>query len=338
MWAISVAEPHKLALLELPAPVPSPGEVLLRIGRAGICGSDMHIFHGLNPFARYPRVIGHEAMGSVAAVGPGVHDLIVGDRVVIDPVVSCGHCHACRIGRPNVCGNLEVIGVHRDGGMRQLAVVPAANALKLPDGVTDRAAAMAEPYAVAANVMLRTEASPDDVALIYGAGVVGLTVLELARRKGIPCILVDIDDARLARATAMGATRTVNSTRESVEAAVGAETAGYGVTLVVDGAGAPGILEQAVRLAGPAGRIAVLNFAPGMSAIAQQEVTKKELSILGSRLNRRLMPQVLAWFAAGGLHPESLVTHEIRYDQVLAALQLIEQHPEQVCKLQLIFD
>jgi L-gulonate 5-dehydrogenase len=109
MLAVSVQSPHDLQVSDIAPPgAPGAGEVLIRVERAGICGSDLHIFHGSNPFARYPRIIGHEFAGSVEAVGPDVEGLSTGDRVVIDPVVSCGHCYACRVGRYNVCGNLEV--------------------------------------------------------------------------------------------------------------------------------------------------------------------------------------------------------------------------------------
>jgi L-gulonate 5-dehydrogenase len=337
MWAVSVQEPDRLKLLQTEPPSPEPDEVLVRIGRAGICGSDMHIYRGKNPFARYPRVIGHEAMGRIEAIGARVTGLAVGDRVVLDPVVSCGHCRACRVGRPNVCGNLAVIGVHRDGGMRELAVFPAPNAIRVPEGLSDRAAVMAEPYSIAANVTLRTEANENDIALIYGAGTVGLTVLQAFHMKQIPCVVTDIDDARLERAKKLGAARIVNSRNESLEQAVREETEGFGVTLVVDGAGAPGIIPQATKLAGPTGRIAVMNFAPGETPIEQAEIVKKELSLVGSRLNRRLIPTVLRWFADRLVDPDALVTHEFRYDQVLEAMRLIEEHPEQTCKVHLIF-
>ena len=338
MWAIRVERPNNLAVVEVAEPVALPGQILLRTRRAGICGSDLHIYHGKNPFARYPRVIGHELLGIVAAIGDGVQGHAVGDRVALDPVVSCGTCLACRRGRPNVCRNLQVIGVHCDGGMSEFCVIPAANAIKVPHNLSDRAAVMAEPYSIAANIMLRCEADATDIALIYGAGVIGLASLHAANMKGIRCIVVDVDDARLERARALGAARVVNSRNESVEATVKAETADYGVTLVVDAAGAPGILEQAVQVTGPAGRIMVLNFQPGPSAIPQSELVKKELSLLGSRLNRRLIPQVLGWFASGAIDPEKLVSHDFDFREVKEAFRLMEEHPEATCKVQLTFD
>jgi len=337
MWAVRVEKPGDLAVVEVEKPAVAPGQLLLQVQRVGICGSDLHIYHGLNPFARYPRVIGHEVLATVAEVGAGVAGFVPGDRVALDPVVSCGRCHACRVGRPNVCRSLQVIGVHRDGGMSEFCVAPAANAIKIPDHLSDRAAAMAEPYSIAANIMLRSDADANDVALIYGAGVIGLATMQAVTMKGVRCIVVDIDDARLERAKALGAARIVNSRRESVEATVEAETDGFGVTLVVDAAGAPGIIEQAVQVAGPTGRIMVLNFQPGATAIPQSEMVKKELSLLGSRLNRRLIPQVVEWFASGAIDPEPLVSHEFDFRQVKKALQLIEEQPEAVCKVHLTF-
>jgi L-gulonate 5-dehydrogenase len=337
MWAVRVQEPDHLSLVQSEPPEPGPDDVLVRIARTGICGSDIHIYRGHNPFVRYPRIIGHEAVGKIEAIGAQVKGLAVGDRVVLDPVVSCGHCHACRIGRPNVCANLSVIGVHRDGGMRELAVFPAANAIRVPDGMPDRTAVMAEPYSIAANIVLRTDANENDMALIYGAGTVGLTALQAFRMKRIPCIVTDFDDARLERARALGATRVVDAKSGSLEQVVKEETQGFGVTLVVDGAGAKEILPQATKLAGPTGRIAVMNFGPGVTPIEQAEIVKKELSLIGSRLNCRLIPTVLRWFAEGLIDPAPLVTHEFHFDHVIEAIKLIEQHPEQTCKVQLRF-
>src|SRR3954464_9065498 len=205
MLAISVEKPHSLAVVEASSPAPEQGEVRIRVRRAGICGSDVHILHGSNPFARYPRIVGHEFAGEIESVGPDVSALAVGDRVVVDPVLSCGHCYPCRIGRPNVCANLEVLGVHRDGGFRDLIVVPARNVVKVSPSLPIEIAALAEPFSIAANVLSRTGCGPEDTVLIYGAGTVGLTVLQVAKLKGARCIVADIDTARLERAPALGA-------------------------------------------------------------------------------------------------------------------------------------
>jgi L-gulonate 5-dehydrogenase len=241
--AIAVSSPGVLEFVERATPRPGAGEVLVRVERAGICGSDIHILHGSNPFARYPRVIGHEFAGHVVEVGTAVDAVAHGDRVVIDPVLSCGHCYACRIGRSNVCGNLEVLGVHRDGGFRDHAVIVASSCVKIPAGLPIEVATLAEPFAVAANVLSRTGIGADDTVLIYGAGTVGLTVLQVARLHGARCIVSDPDAARLDRARAYGAAVVIDPRAVSVPEAVRDENDGLGPTVVIDGAGIPSLLE-----------------------------------------------------------------------------------------------
>jgi L-gulonate 5-dehydrogenase len=338
MVAISVSKPHVLQLFEDAASSPQPGEVLVRVQRAGICGSDIHIFHGSNPFAKYPRIIGHEFAGQVEAVGAGVEGLAAGDRVVVDPVISCGHCYACRIGRSNVCGNLEVMGVHRDGGFRDRVAVPAANAVKVPDSLPVELAALAEPFSIAANVLSRTGIDAGDSVLIYGAGTVGLTVLQVAKLHGARCIVADLDEARLERARSFGADVLVNSRHQSVPEAVAGEHDGLGPSLVIDGAGVPALLEEACRVASPAGRIGVLGFSPGPCNVSQQEIVKKELTLVGSRLNRRLLPQVVQWLAEGRLQPAAMITQTFAAGDAPAAFALIERDPGSTVKVQLSFD
>jgi len=243
MLEILVRAPRALEIRQGAMPAPGPGEVVLRVSRGGICGSDIHILHGSNPFAVYPRVIGHEFAGRVTALGEGVSGLALGDHVVVDPVVWCGQCYPCRVGRSNVCANLEVMGVHRDGGFRDYVAVPARNAVPVPADMPLGLAALAEPFSIAANVLDRTGCGPQDIVLIYGAGTVGVTVLQVAKLFGARCIVADIDEARLERALRFGADRVIHSARDRVPDAVRAENDGLGPTLVIDGAGIPALLD-----------------------------------------------------------------------------------------------
>ncbi|ACL55994.1 Zn-dependent oxidoreductase [Methylobacterium nodulans] len=336
--AISVQAPHVLVVAEAPLPGrPGPGEVLLRVERAGICGSDIHILHGSNPFARYPRVIGHEFAGTIEAVGADVSGLAVGQRVVVDPVVACGHCYPCRARRPNVCANLQVFGVHLDGGFRDRLIVPAANCVAVPEGLNADVAALAEPLSIAANVLSRTGITADDTVLIYGAGTVGITVLQVAKLHGARCIVADIDEARLAGAERFGADAVIQSARESVAERVAAENDGLGPSVVIDGAGVPALLAEACRVASPAGRIGLLGFSPSPCPVSQQEIVKKELTLVGSRLNRRLLPAVVGWLASGRLSPAAMITQTFPAREARAAFDLIERHPERTLKVQLDF-
>jgi len=337
MIAISVAAPHDLRVMAAPAPEAARGEVLVRVLRAGICGSDLHIYHGSNPFARYPRVIGHEFAGEVIAVGPGVHSVVAGERVVVDPVVSCGHCYPCRIGRPNVCAHLEVIGVHRDGGFRHIVNVPEANLVKLSTDLPFGIAALAEPFSIAANILSRTGCSAEDTLLLYGAGTVGVTVTQVAKLSGARVIVADPDPGRLARALEFGADKVLQSGTDDVSAAVAAETDGLGPTVVIDCAGVPALLEEACRVAAPAGRIGIMGFSPAPCNISQQEIVKKELTLYGSRLNRRLLSEVVQWLESGRLQAEAMITHVFPARDAVSAFALYENEPGKTIKIQLDF-
>ena len=337
MIAIQVEKPQALALVEHGPVVPGRGEVLVRVRRAGICGSDVHILHGSNPFARYPRIIGHEFAGEVEEVGPDVSGLAPGDRVVVDPVVSCGTCYACWVGRPNVCANLEVFGVHRDGGFRDLVPVPARNVVKVSHDLPVEIAALAEPFSIAANVLSRTGCGPDDTVLVYGAGTVGLTVLQVAKLKGARCLVSDVDEARLDRARSFGADAVIHPHRTPVADAVRSEMEGLGPSVVIEGAGVPALLEEACRVASPAGRIGILGFSPAPCNISQQEIVRKELTLVGSRLNRHLLPEVVQWLESGLLKPAAMITQTFEAKEARAAFDLVEQHPERTVKVQLAF-
>ncbi|MDL4861125.1 Zn-dependent oxidoreductase [Halomonas elongata] len=334
MQAFQVNAPQDYRLVETEIPDAAPGEVLVRVAFAGICGSDMHIIHGDNAFVRFPRITGHEFAGLVEAVGEGVEGVAIGDRVCVDPVISCGRCYPCRIDRPNVCTALEVIGVHRNGGFEERVNVPAGNVHRLPEGLGLDAAALVEPYTIAANVLDRMQPHPGDRLLILGAGVIGLTILQVARALGIEDVTVsDVIDARLATARELGATRTFNGAEQDVEAEIQALTDGEGMPLIADAACVPALLPQMLRMASPAGRIGLLGFTPMPSDLSQLEVIKKELTLVGSRLNNRKFPEVIELMASGRLDPLALISHRLPFDDMPGAIEMLDHHPERARKV-----
>ncbi|WP_447553309.1 Zn-dependent oxidoreductase [Vreelandella sp. EE22] len=334
MKAFQVKAPHDYQVADIDVPTAGAGEVLVRVAFAGICGSDMHIIHGDNAFVRFPRITGHEFAGVVDAVGEGVAEVSVGDRVCVDPVISCGTCYPCRIGRPNVCSALEVIGVHRNGGFEEFVSVPATNVHKLPEHIGLDAAALVEPYTIAANVLDRMQPHPGDRLLILGAGVIGMTILQMARALGIEEIIVtDVINERLTAAKELGATHVLNSREQDVEKEVLALTEGEGVPLIADAACVPALLPQMLRLASPAGRIGLLGFSVQPSDLVQLEVIKKELTLVGSRLNNRKFPEVLALMASGKLDPLALVSHRLPLSDMPGAIDMLDHRPEEARKV-----
>ncbi len=337
MKSIVIKKPNELIIEERDLPVPTAGEVRVRIELAGICGSDSHIYRGHNPFAKYPRVIGHEFFGVIEAVGEGVSSQRLGERVSVDPVISCGHCYPCTIGKPNVCTSLVVLGVHRDGGFSQYAVVPERNAWTIPDALTSRQAVMVEPFTIAANVTGQINPGKNDIALIYGAGPMGLTCVQALKGVyGVKQIIVtDRIDERLAMAAQNGADWTINNGQQSLQKAL--EEKGIKPTLIIDAACHPSILQEAISLASPAARIAIMGFSSEPCEIIQQGITGKELSIFSSRLNANKFPVVIDWLTKGLIDPEKLITHTFDYHHVTDAIDLFERDQRKCCKVLLTF-
>lgn len=337
MKVVFISEPYNLEIKETRAPAAGKGEVLLRVRAAGICGSDMHIYHGTNPLAKYPRIIGHEFAGEIAALGEDVEGFSVGDKVAVDPVTSCGECYACAVGRRNVCERLEVFGVHRDGGFAEYAAIPVANLHKVPASWSFEKAALVEPFTIAANVLSRTECMAGDKLLILGAGPIGQVILQAARRLGTACAVSDIVGVRLEKARRLGAELIVNPKETPLEEAIAGWTGGKGVPLIIDAIGSPDLFPSLLRMASPAGRIGLLGFSKEPSPFVQLEAVRKELSIFGSRLNRNKFPEVISWFEEGLVEPELLVSHRFPFVKAKEAMEFVQERPSEVCKVILEF-
>lgn len=338
MKSVVIQQPGQLDITERSRPEPAAGEVRVNVKLAGICGSDSHIYRGHNPFAKYPRVIGHEFFGIIDAVGEGVPAERLGQRVSVDPVISCGHCYPCSVGKPNVCTSLVVLGVHRDGGFSEYAVVPEANAWVIPDAIADEDAVMVEPFTIAANVTGQASPTEQDVALVYGAGPMGLTTVQAL--KGVykvkQLIVVDRIEERLKMAQGCGADLVINNGNVNLQAVL--EEKGIKPTLIIDAACHPSILPEAIALASPAARIVIMGFSSEPCQIVQQGITGKELSVFSSRLNARKFPVVIDWLQRGLIDPTKLVTHKFDYHHVADAIELFEKDQRQCCKVLLTFN
>lgn len=337
MKSVAIKQPNELVIEEREVPQPKSGEVRVKVKLAGICGSDSHIYRGHNPFAKYPRVIGHEFFGVIDAVGEGVDQSRIGERVSVDPVISCGCCYPCSVGRPNVCSSLTVLGVHRDGGFSQYAVVPSKNAYVIPNEIDDEFAVMIEPFTIAANATAQLKPTQNDIALIYGAGPMGLTSVQAL--KGVynvkEVIVVDRIDERLAMAKSSGADRTINNTSLSLKDEL--DKLNIKPTVIIDAACHPSILQEAITIASPAARILIMGFSSDPCQITQQGITSKELSIFSSRLNANKFSIVIDWLNKKLIDPKKLITHRFDYTDVVQAIQTFEKDQKQCCKVLLTF-
>ncbi|MDR3588369.1 MAG: zinc-binding alcohol dehydrogenase family protein [Negativicutes bacterium] len=326
--------PHDLRLVEKPVPALAGADsVLIKVKAVGICGSDLHAYHGKLATVVFPRVIGHEVVGEAVAVGSAVTTIAVGDHVVVDPVVSCGQCPACRAGRHNICRDVKCIGVACEGGLAEFIVFPEPSVHLLPSDLPWRDAVLAEPYTIGAQVVARGRVAAGDKVLVMGAGPIGLVILQAAKRLGAKVLITDLAESRLALARQLDADMTVNTSQQDLAQAVNDFTGGYGVDVAIDAVGLPGLFEQAVEMTAPAGRIVIIGFNPTPAQVPELPITRKELDILGSRMNAGKMPEVVRWIAAGEVKTGPLVSHEFKLAELQKAFDLLNKEPEKTCKV-----
>ena len=239
MKVLLLSQYKHLEIVDLPEPTPAPGEILVRVAACGICGSDVHGYDGSSGRRIPPIVMGHEAAGRIAAVGSGVKGFAEGDRVTFDSTIYCGVCGPCRRGEVNLCDNRQVMGVscsdyRRAGAFAEYIAVPSRIVYRLPDNLSFAEAAMLEAVAVAIHAVSLAQVSPNSTALVVGAGMIGLLVLQALRAAGCSRVFVaDIDTTRLKLAQEVGAT-TVLLAGDHLVPQVLQLTSGVGVDVAVE--------------------------------------------------------------------------------------------------------
>lgn len=340
MKAITVTKPGTMELLEAEKPeITSPDQVLVKIHATGICGSDLHVYHGSNPYALYPRVIGHEAAGEIVAIGSGVTDLVPGDGVVLEPVTYCGQCYACKTGHHNVCRNLRVLGCIADGTFREYMVVPRSQVYPFDrKKLTYIEASLCEPYTIGAQATWRGQVKPGDMVLVHGAGPIGLIVADMAKDKGATVIVSEPDEARLAMAKDFGADHSINPAKDNLDDFLHELTDGEGVNVIFEAAGVPALTAHGVRLLSPAGRLVPLSFGKEPVPINFKEVNAKELTILGTRHQFQKFPQVIQLLPERLDRIHRLITHSFPFSQYEKAFALLENHNSGAGKVILTLD
>lgn len=339
MKAILIKEPHQIEVTDVPMEeLQSTKDVLIKVKSGGICGSDMHGYHGTSPFINYPVVPGHEFAGVVEAVGPEVKHIQVGDHVSVDPVISCGTCFACKSGRYNVCSSLQVRGVHVNGGFKEFVSIPETACHKINKNIPWEVACLVEPFTIASQSLSRGSVNKNDIVYIAGAGAIGLTILLTAKSEGATVIIADISEEKLKRAKDVGADYVINSKTSSLEAFIEAHPTIEGITLALDAVGHPSIIESILPSMMPTGRVVLLGFLKAPSNLIQMEVTKKELDIKGSRLSCNKFPVVVDCIEQSIFDPKKIISHTFDYTDVAEAIDLLINKPEECCKVILNFD
>ena len=339
MKAVQIVRPGELRVIDIEKPsITQQDNVLIRMTAAGICGSDLGIYHGTNAAATYPRIIGHEIVGVVEETGPDVTSVKPGDRVIVNQVVSCGHCYPCSIGRGNVCDQLKVSGVHIDGGYREYLAVPASDCYLLPDFLSDRDAVMIEPTTIAIQSCTRAELTKEDTLLLYGYGSLGSSIFRIARQICPNIIVAELSDEKLEAAKAQGAAHTINTGTEDFLERVLEYTGGRGSTVSIDAACSKGSLMNLLKATGNAGRVMTMGFSTEPAEINQFLITSKELDVRGSRLQNRMFGTAIQMILDGKLDLTGAVSHTFPLTDAQRAFDFADTHDPSIRKIVLTFD
>ncbi len=339
MKAIQIVKPGELRIIDMEKPhIDDKNNILVKMRAAGICGSDVGIYHGTNAAATYPRVIGHEMVGVVEEIGPGVRKLKVGDRIIVNQVVSCGDCYPCRHNRGNVCDHLEVRGVHRDGGYREYMTVPEEDCYILPDNLSDADAVMIEPTTIAIQSLSRAEIEDDDTIFIIGCGALGSSILRIARLSNAKIIVGDIVDDKLNDALNKGAHYAVNLSHDDFEQKMKEYSNGRGPTVTIDAACTKDSLMNAIKVTGNAGRVITMGFSISPTEVNQFLITSKELDVRGSRLQNKKFGDAIKLINEGKIDLTGAVSHTFNYLDAQKAFDFIDSKDYSIRKIALLFD
>jgi 2-desacetyl-2-hydroxyethyl bacteriochlorophyllide A dehydrogenase len=317
MKAIVCEQPGRFRIKEVEMPVPQLGEALVRIRRVGVCGSDLHAFQGRQPLVTYPRILGHELSGEIAAVREPARGLKAGDKVVVLPYIECGKCIACRHGKSNCCTRLEVYGVHRDGGMREYMAIPTDHLIKTAKLDFDRMA-MVECLAIGAHAVRRSQVQAGEFALVVGAGPIGMGTMQFAKVAGAKVIMADLVPERLKFCRErLGADHTVQ-VRGDWGKEVEALTNGEYPLAVYDATGNLDSMNFSFNLVAHGGVLVMVGLAKGDVAFSDPDFHRHELTVMSSRnATCQDLEHVLRSVEGGKVDAASLITHHAALDQVI---------------------
>lgn len=329
MKAVICDAPFSLSVIERPAPERGESEVLIRVRRVGLCGTDYHIYAGRQPFLEYPRVIGHELAGEVveAPAGSGFEP---GQVVTINPYLPCGGCSACRRGKPNCCANIRVLGVHIDGGMCEFVSVPAAAVVPVGALNLDQAA-MVEFLAIGLHAVRRGAVSAGQRVLVVGAGPIGVGAALFAGLAGGEVLLIDTSAARLARARDLGID--VLAVDDALGEALAARTDGEFFECVFDATGNIGAMCRGLDFVGHGGTYVLVSVVKEELRFPDPEFHKRETSLLASRnATRADFEEVIARIADGSIPTARLHTQSLDATDMPIRLPELAASPDAVLK------
>jgi 2-desacetyl-2-hydroxyethyl bacteriochlorophyllide A dehydrogenase len=297
-------------------PAAAPGRAIIQIKRIGICGTDLHAFEGTQPFFNYPRILGHELAGELVEAD-GAPDFTPGEVVTFIPYFNCGTCIACRAGKTNCCVNLQVSGVHIDGGMVEYLSVPSYS-LVHGDGLSLDELALVEPLAIGAHGVRRAGVQPGEFVLVVGAGPIGLGVMEFARIAGGNVIALDINADRLTFCREkLKVPYTINALDSDVMEQLRTITNGDMPTVVIDATGSLKAINNSFQYMAHGARYVLVGLQKGDISVSHPEFHKREATLMSSRnATRQDFEHVITSMKKGLVDPKTYITHRVAFEQV----------------------
>ena len=331
-------KPGNIRFDEVAVPNPGPGEVRIRVQQIGICGSDIHVWHGKHPFTPYPVVQGHEFMGTLDALGAGVADMPpLGSKVTALPQIVCGECNPCKKGRFNICENLRVRGFQADGCGREFYVIPAERIVALPDDFTPDQGAFVEPVAVAVHACQRAGDLTGRNVVVLGAGTIGNLIAQVAKIRGAAKVLItDIADYRLDVAKRCGVDVTVNATKQSLKEATTAAFGTAGFDLAFEATGAEPSLASAIHAIEKGGTILIVGVYGKQPTVDMSVVGEHEVVLAGSMMYWRDDWETAVKLLASTITVAPLVTRHFAFADWAEGYRYIDQNG--ACSMKVMVD
>ena len=341
MKALVMRQPGEAAIETVADPIASSDEVLLKVRRIGLCGSDLNSYRGKNPMVSFPRVPGHEVAATVVELPQGLSssypDLTVGSNVTLSPYTQCGKCPSCLRDRPNACQFNETLGVQRDGALAEYIAIPAGKLYTAKLNLEELC--LIEPLTVGFHAVARGRAKAEDTVAIIGCGGVGLGAVAASSFRGARTIGIDVDDAKLALAAKAGATDTINTNRDGLRARLQELTDGRGPDVIIEAIGLPQTFRAAVEEVAFTGRVVYIGYAKEPVAYETRLFVQKELDILGSR---NALPgdflEVIAMLEASRFPVKEAVSQIVPFDEAPSIFKAWSDTPAAYSKIMISLD
>lgn len=316
MKTLVCSEPGQFKYIQTPDPVPEPGKAILAIRKICVCGTDLHAFEGTQPYFQYPRILGHELSATIVQVDPET-GFEPGEAVTIIPYFNCGHCLACRNGKPNCCASIQVCGVHVDGGMREYLQVPNY-ALVHGNGLSFEQLALIEPLAIGAHGIRRAQVQEGETVVVMGAGPIGLGTMAFANIAGARVIAIDTNEDRLDFARRhLGVTHTLNARNPNLLEALRDISSGDMAGVLIDATGNQQAINNGLGLLGHGGRYVLIGLQKNELIFSHPEFHKRETTLMSSRnATRKDFEEVMTALQHGWIKPETFISKTVSFEEV----------------------